>query len=46
MFKTLSDDMAAEKQWYGQADIEHIAYTINDRLTGDEGCLNQFLKIL
>ena len=44
--KTLSDDMTANNQWRGQTNIKHIAYTINDQLTGDEGCLSQFLKIL
>ena len=42
----LSNDMISKKQWYGQADIEHIAYLIDDRLTGKEGCIHEFLKAL
>ena len=44
--KSLSENMAAEKQWYGQADIAHIAHVIDDQMVGDEGCINQFLKVL
>ena len=46
VLKSLSENMAAEKQWYGQGDIEHIAHVLKDQLVGDEGCIDQFLKVL
>jgi len=44
--KDVSEGMAREKRWYGQGDIAGIVGTIEDHITGDEGCLHSFLKVL
>jgi len=46
MFRQLTEQMAANHQWRGLGDINHIACILEERMTGPEGCLQPFLAKL
>ena len=44
--KSLADNMAEKQQWKGQGNIAYMVSVIKEKLVGDQGCLNYWLKRL